>query len=219
MFVQKYDYLDGMFNYESMVIAANQELVKQGRAPLYVIYPRDGQAIADSTLGFVNKEDNKDRKALFLELAGLSVGNPMFRRRFSVWDSGRGLIGMNPENADRKIYNPDWGINLTRTISPITWPQADVIEQALMLYQTAFRKPSFTVFCLDVSGSMEGAGLTQLKQAMMGLLNSGAGRPVLSPGLGPGRHGHPAFQRRGGAAPGRAGQPSGRPDPGHGFRE
>lgn len=170
MFVQKYDYLDGMFNYESMVIAANQELVKQGRAPLYVIYPRDGQAIADSTLGFVNKEDNKDRKALFLELRDYLLEPDVQKEIFGL-GFRTGLIGMNPENADRKIYNPDWGINLTRTISPITWPQADVIEQALMLYQTAFRKPSFTVFCLDVSGSMEGAGLTQLKQAMMGLLN------------------------------------------------
>ena len=46
-----------------------------------------------------------------------------------------------------------------------------MIEEALVLYQTSLRKPSFTVFLLDVSGSMEGEGLTDLKQAMTGILD------------------------------------------------
>jgi Ca-activated chloride channel family protein len=55
-----------------------------------------------------------------------------------------------------------------------------VIEDALRLYQTAFRKPSFTVYLLDVSGSMEGAGLEHLKTAMTSLLNQDvAGRYFL----------------------------------------
>lgn len=39
------------------------------------------------------------------------------------------------------------------------------------MYQTEFRKPSFTVFCLDFSGSMNGSGETELKKAMDILLD------------------------------------------------
>ena len=170
MFLQKYDYLDGMFNYEAMVIDANRELVREQREPLYVIYPVDGQAIADSTLAFVNKEDNKDRKEVFLALKEHLL-KPEIQDKIFAYGFRTGLIGMNPENEDTSVYNSAWGINLARTISPITWPQAEVIEEALVLYQTSLRKPSFTVFLLDVSGSMEGEGLTDLKQAMTGILD------------------------------------------------
>ena len=36
----------------------------------------------------------------------------------------------------------------------------------MVLYQTEFRKPTHTVFCLDYSGSMDGDGNTQLVNAM-----------------------------------------------------
>jgi Ca-activated chloride channel family protein len=179
MFLRKYDFLDGMFNYESMIISTNRQLVEEGREPLYVVYPVDGLAIADSTLGFVNKADNADRKELFLALRDHLL-EPEAQDEIFATGFRTGLIGMNPEDVDRSIYNPDWGIDLERTISPITWPRAEVIEDALRLYQTAFRKPSFTVYLLDVSGSMEGAGLEHLKTAMTSLLNQDvAGRYFL----------------------------------------
>jgi Ca-activated chloride channel family protein len=170
MFLQRYDFLDAMFNYESMIIAANQSLVRHGKEPLYVIYPVDGLALADSTLGFVNGPNNKDRKELFIQLRDYlltqEIQNEILNLGFRT-----GLIGMNTDKADKSLYNPDWGIDLARTISPITWPRAPVIEEALQLYQTAFRKPSFTAYLLDVSGSMEGEGLSELKRAMMTLLD------------------------------------------------
>lgn len=170
MFLQRYDKLDGMFNYESMIIAANRQLVSEGKEPLYAIYPTDGQAIADSTLGFVNKPGNKHKKEWFQMLRdGLLKPDPQKR----IFETGfrTALIGMNPENVDKSVYNPDWGIDLERTISPIPWPAAPVIRKALALYQTSFRKPSFTVYLLDVSGSMKGQGLLELKEAMAGLLD------------------------------------------------
>lgn len=170
LYIKKADSLDAMYNYEAMVIAANQELTRQGKEPLYVIYPVDGLAIADSTLAFVNKQGNGDKKPLFLALRDYllspEVQKEIFRTGFRT-----GLIGMNPEDVDKKVYNPNWGVDLNRTISPITWPRPDVIQQALTLYQTEFRKPSFTVYLLDVSGSMRGEGLPQLKKAMTGLLD------------------------------------------------
>jgi Ca-activated chloride channel family protein len=48
---------DAMVNYESVVIEANQELTRQGREPLYALYPVDGVVIADSPLGYVGHGD------------------------------------------------------------------------------------------------------------------------------------------------------------------
>ena len=39
---------DAMVNYECLMIAANKELEKEGKEPLYVVYPTDGLAVADS---------------------------------------------------------------------------------------------------------------------------------------------------------------------------
>lgn len=170
LLVAQYDQMDAMFNYESMVIAANKELVDQNKDPLYVVYPVDGQAIADSTLGFVEKPDNKHKKELFIALRNHLLA-PDAQSEIAKTGFRTALIGMNPKDADGSIFNPDWGIDLTRTISPITWPRADVIMEALTLYQTVLRKPSYTVYLLDKSGSMKGDGIVQLKDAMAGLLD------------------------------------------------
>jgi Ca-activated chloride channel family protein len=81
------------------------------------------------------------------------------------------------------VFNPDWGIDTARILSPIRLPAADVIFQALTLYQTEFRKPSLTVYCLDYSGSMSGKGADQLKAAMTILLDPEKSRQfLLQPG-------------------------------------
>jgi Ca-activated chloride channel family protein len=172
--LEKYDYLDGMFNYEAMIIKANQTLTKQGRQPLYAIYLTDGQAIADSTLGFVNQGEGREAaKQVYLDLKEYLLQPKVQKKIFNVGFRA-GLIGMNPDQVNKSVYNPEWGIDLKRTISPIVWPQAEVIEEALRAYQTAFRKPSFTVYLLDISGSMKGRGLSSLKKAMGGLLDQSA---------------------------------------------
>jgi len=60
---------------------------------------------------------------------------------------------------------------VTRILTPLRLPSAEVIRDALFLYQTALRKPSFTVFILDFSASMREQGETQLKSAMHTLLD------------------------------------------------
>jgi Ca-activated chloride channel family protein len=172
-FTDDYDRLDAMFNYESMIIAANRKLVDQGKEPLYIIYPTDGLAVSDSTLGFINKPDqpdNQKKKNAFVKLRDClltdNVQQQILKRGFRA-----GLIGMNPDEAPQDVYNPEWGINLGRTISPIVWPDADVTYKALTLYQTAFRKPSLTVFAVDCSGSMKGDGLRDLKEALTNLFD------------------------------------------------
>lgn len=168
LFVQQYDSFDGMVNNESAVITANKTLVEQGRDPLYVIYPVDGLAIADWPLGFVDHGDEA-KAEFFAEFQEYVLSEEV---QADLQRAGRRTrLNMNPAGADTAVFNPEWGIDLSRVIQPITVPPAEVILEALVLYQTEFRKPSFTIYCLDFSGSMEGAGEEELTAAMGVLLD------------------------------------------------
>ena len=43
-------------------------------------------------------------------------------------------------------------------LKTITMPSSDIIEQALDQYQTVLRKPAYTLWVVDYSGSMSGKG-------------------------------------------------------------
>ncbi len=169
-FPELYDQLDGVVNYEAMLIKINNTLQQQGEEPLYVIYPVDGLALADPTLGFVNKPDNKDKKEFFLQLRDYllqdSTQKQIAQRGFRT-----SKIGSTMADADPEVYRKDWGIDTTLNLSFIPLPTGPVIDQALQLYQAALRKPSYTVFLVDVSGSMGGGGLAEAKDALLGLLD------------------------------------------------
>ncbi|MBK7781331.1 MAG: VWA domain-containing protein [Ardenticatenia bacterium] len=163
---------NGMFNYESLVIEANQKLVAEGREPLVAVYPEDGTAIADSPLGYVDHGNAAD-EAFFLKLQEHLLSDSIQRQ---IQSTGRriGSPSQAMSGADTvTVFRSDWGIDLTRTIVPIRYPARDVIEEALHLYQTTFRRPSLTVFCLDYSGSMSGDPERELKSAMALLLDQG----------------------------------------------
>ena len=49
-------------------------------------------------------------------------------------------------------------------------PSEETLMKAMNLYQTAFRKPSLNIYCLDFSGSMKGEGNRQLTEAMAQIL-------------------------------------------------
>jgi len=157
-----------MVNYESMIIEANQELTRNGREPLYAIYPRDSVAVADSPLGFVDrgikgKEDTFNKLQTYLLTADVQNKLLAMGRRTGLGGSAR--------NAPSDVFKPEWGIDANKVITPIRLPQAQVIQEAIRLYQSEFRKPSYTVFCLDYSGSMEGKGSADLKKAMRAILD------------------------------------------------
>lgn len=158
---------DAMVNYEAMVIEANQELVRRGREPLRVIYPVDGIVIADSPLGYINKGD-PEKEAAFLALQEYLLSDEV-QNELSQLGRRTGMGGIT-DSAPSDVFNVDWGVDTGRILSPIRMPSAEVIYEALRLYQTEFRKPSYTVFCLDYSGSMEGDGERSLEEAMELLL-------------------------------------------------
>jgi Ca-activated chloride channel family protein len=172
-FVGHPDRFDAMFNYEAMLIEANQSFTRNKQEPLCAIYPEDGLMVADSPLGFIAKQDaeSADKEALFLKLQQHLLSKAV-QQKIEATGRRTGLLGMNVSNTDKSVWNPAWCIDTERDISPIPTPAQAVIQQALNLYQTDLRKPSLTLWTLDVSGSMKGAGITGLKQAMTTLLDS-----------------------------------------------
>lgn len=160
---------DAMVNYESTVLEADEALTAAGAEPLYIIYPANGLSVADSPLAYIDKGDAAREKA-FLALQGFLL-SPATQKTLSDLGRRSGIVGMEAQGADPKVWNSAWGADLARDIAPVPIPGPDVIAEALTLYQTELRKPSLTVWVLDVSGSMGGAPIEQLKQAMTLLLD------------------------------------------------
>ena len=160
---------DAMMNYEAVVLETNAALTAAGEEPLYIIYPANGLSVADSPLGYVSKGDQEKEDAfLALQEHLLSAET---QAELSALGRRAGLIGLDASNADTRVWNPDWGVDLARSIAPVPVPASDVIQEALRLYQTELRKPSLTIWVLDVSGSMQGEPIEQLKDAMTLLLD------------------------------------------------
>lgn len=179
LFLREYDDFDAMVNYESVLIEANQELVEGGREPLYAVYPVDGLAISDSPLGYVDRGgDDEAREELFGRLQDHLL-TPEVQAEALALGRRVGGVGLDVVDVDTEVFNPDWGIDVTRVISPIRYPEPEVVREALNLYQTSFRKPSYTVFVLDYSFSMEGAGREGLEAAMRTLLDQEEARRSL----------------------------------------
>jgi Ca-activated chloride channel family protein len=140
------------------------------------LYPVDGIVIADSPLGFVSRGD-AFKEEVFRKLQDYLLSDEV---QTELAGLGRrtgfgGILGA----ADLRVFNPEWGIQAERILSPFRLPSAEVIREALSLYQGEFRKPSFTVYCLDFSGSMAGKGREQLDQAMGLLLDQDRARELL----------------------------------------
>lgn len=158
---------EAVVTYESSIININSQLEKNNQETLYALYPIDGVSISDSPLAYIDNGNN-EKKELFLNL-----------RNYILSDEGQELLaqtgrrtwfgGVN-ENANKDIFNPDWGIDTSKYIVPIKFPNTKIIQDALSLYQSELRKPIHTVFCLDYSGSMYGTGYQELTDAMKYIL-------------------------------------------------
>lgn len=168
---------DAIVAYESTIINLNKKLSLTYQEPLYALYPIDGVSIADSPLSFVEREDNLGKKELFLEFQNYILGtegqDELERYARRTW------FGGVKKDVDFDTYNPNWGIDTTRYIVPIKFPSKTIIEEALKLYQNEFRKPIYTIFALDYSGSMSGSGYKQLCDAMEYILTDDAEADLL----------------------------------------
>ncbi len=157
---------DAMVNYECLIISANRELEEAGRETLYTVYPYDGLSLADSPFAYVDHGDESKEEA-FLEVQEYLLSN---EAQNEIQRTGRRSSNLGVSEENRDVFREDWGIDVDRVLSPIPMPAADVLMEALNLYQTQFKKPSLTVYCLDYSGSMSGEGNEQLVEAMAQIL-------------------------------------------------
>lgn len=179
------DFLEEMFlngdyeavvTYESSIIKINNKLIAQGKEPLYAIYPVDGVSISDSPFAYIDKKDDS-KKEMFNDIQSYILSNEGQQK---LQEKGRRTwYGGVSSNADKKIFNPDWGIDTSKYISPTKYPNTKVIKQALNIYQVELRKPVHVVFCLDYSGSMYGDGVEQLTDAMDFILTDRAQEELL----------------------------------------
>ncbi|MDR2661938.1 MAG: substrate-binding and VWA domain-containing protein [Treponema sp.] len=158
---------DAMVNYESLIISANRQLKEDGREPLYAVYPKEGVAMADSPLGYID-HGNAEKEELFKKLQDFLLSPPV---QLEIQKTGRrtGFIPISGEN--KNVFDAGDGIDIDRTLTVIKMPDAATIKKALELYQERLRKPSLTFYCLDFSGSMAGEGESQLKEALLNLLD------------------------------------------------
>ena len=174
MFV-KGDY-EAAFTYESSIININKELVKAHKEPLYAVYPVDGVSISDSPIGYIDQKDER-KKETYDKLVAYLLGDEGQKLLASM--GRRTWYGGVTDKANTKIFNPDWGIDTKKYISPLKYPSTSVIKEALILYQEALRKPVHVVFCLDYSGSMYGEGNAELTDAMDFILTDRAEEEML----------------------------------------
>ena len=161
---------NAMFNYESILINYNKKRVSKNLEPLYLVYPKDGVAINDMPLAYINNDPadtkKKDRFIKIQEyLRSDKAINKMEKLGYRSWYGGV------KENTDRLTFNPDWGIDTTKYLKDMKYPSKKVMSEAINLYIEKLRKPTHVVFCLDVSGSMYGNGLDTLKEAMNYILD------------------------------------------------
>lgn len=161
---------DAMINYESSLIDINKELVKNKKEPLYLVYPIDGVAINDMPFAYINNDSNNaTKKAQFSKLQSYLRSDDAIK---IMEEYGyRSWYGGTNDKASKSVFNPDWGIDTTKYLKDMKYPSKSVISKAINLYIEALRKPTHVVFCLDVSGSMYGEGLDELKESMSYILN------------------------------------------------
>ena len=167
---------DAIFTQESSIININKSLSKSGKETLYAIYPVDGVSISDSPIGFIDQKNEK-KKDQYDKLVSYLLSNDG-QKLLASYGRRTWYGGIN-ENADVSVFNPEWGINTKKYISPLKYPSTKVIKEALMLYQTSLRKPVHVVFCLDYSGSMYGEGISELRDAMDYILTERAEEEML----------------------------------------
>lgn len=157
---------DAIVTYETSIIDINKRITNK-EDTMYAIYTKDGVSISDSVFAYLG-EKNTPKEEAFLKLQSYLLSNEgqeeLVKTGRRVWYGGI------KEDVDKNVFNPEWGIDTTKYITPIKFPSTQVIKKALGVYQSELRKPTHIVFALDYSGSMTGEGITQLRDAMKYIL-------------------------------------------------
>lgn len=152
-FVQEQGRIDGLINYGSVIHGLNAS--GQLSEPLVLIYPQDGIVSADYPLMLLNPTRRADYDKLLAY-----VRSPAFQQAMTAQTHRKPI---NPEVAfEPKLYPS----NLVELPFPA---RLQVVDAILEAYDNSLRRPADSTFVLDISGSMGGERIAQLKTALTGL--------------------------------------------------
>ena len=152
-YVQEQDRIDGMVNYASTLLALNAG--GKLKEPLTLIYPKEGIITADYPLMLLNAARRADYDKLLTFLRSAAFQAPMSQQTF------RKPVAVEvPFDA---ILYPS---NLIELPFPA---KIAVIDAILQAFDNEIRRPADSSFVLDISGSMGGQRMEQMKTALLGL--------------------------------------------------
>lgn len=145
--------LDGLFNYESVLMQMN--LGGQLQERLVLIYPKEGVVTADYPLILLNQAQQEAYQKLVAYLVS---------PEFQTWMMN--TTHRRPVNPAVKPGAQFPGQYLMELPFP---NNIATVNEILFAYLDENRRPSHSFFVLDVSGSMGGSRLNSLKQAIANL--------------------------------------------------
>lgn len=157
-FVKSPGDVDAMVNYEAVILRANDKLSPADR--LTLIYPRDGLISADYPLMLLQEARRADYDKLVAALKGAAFQRDALGPAF--------LRPANPE------VSPVAALP-TQAVAELSFPnRLDVIDAVLGAYQSQWRRPSTSIFVLDISGSMKGDRIAAMREALKVLAGADA---------------------------------------------
>lgn len=155
---------------ESLALRTNLELENRQLTPANIYYVEDAVGVQDFPLGWIqgiSETKQQEVKSLVEYLREPEVQAKIQQAGYFRTNP----VGMTIDNPDANIFRSNWGIITDQNFLPSPLPKDNVIIDALRLYQTTYKRPSDTAWCLDYSGSMNGAGESQRNEAMSIILN------------------------------------------------
>jgi Ca-activated chloride channel family protein len=154
---------------ESAAIALDKKLSAEKLPTMTVFYVDGAIGFESYTFGYVSTISAEKQKQ-FAQLAAY-LTSPEIQTRIKALGFRASTVGIMIHNADPAVFNPSWGILTQREFLLTELPKEPVIAKAIEVYQTQLRRGSFTVYCLDYSGSMRGSGKQDLLIAMDAILD------------------------------------------------
>ncbi len=150
-YVQEQDSLDGIVNYESVLLSLNRG--GQLRQRLTLVYPRDGVLTADYPLLLFNDA----KRAAYDKAVAWLKGE-----KAQAWIMAQTL--RRPVNAAVPVDRAIFGDNM---VVDMAFPgKLAVVDALLATYLGEARRPASMYFVLDLSGSMAGARIEGLRRAL-----------------------------------------------------
>ena len=149
-YVREQDRLDGLINYEAVLLRLNER--PDLREKLTIIYPKDGVISADYPLLLLDPRKRAAYDRLVAALKSPSFQSNALQRAY--------LRPSDPTTPRSPQLSGD-------VVVELTFPNnLDVIDTVLEAYQAELRRPATSIYLLDVSGSMRGERIANLKTAL-----------------------------------------------------